>query len=81
MAARLRPHHSEEVRSKIQTSQLINVLEKHVFEGTDLKKSQVSAAIALLRKTIPDLQSIEGGLDLTVTKHEQALDELDEQPK
>ena len=77
MAARLRANHSEEIRAKIQSSQLINVLQKHVFQGTDLKKSQVSAAIALLRKTIPDLQSIEGSLDLHHMKHEQALSELE----
>jgi hypothetical protein len=77
MAARLRPHHSDEVRAKIQTSQLVNVLERHVFEGTDLKKTQVSAAIALLRKTIPDLQSIEGGLELHHHKHEEALKDLE----
>jgi hypothetical protein len=77
MAARLRSNHSDEIRAKIQTSQLVNVLEKHVFEGTELKKTQVSAAIALLRKTIPDLQSIEGGLDLHHYKHEEALKELE----
>ena len=77
MAARLRQNHSEEVRAKIQTSQLINVLQDHVFNGTEIKKTQVSAAIALLRKTIPDLQSVEGTLDLHHHKHEEAIGELE----
>lgn len=77
MAARLRQNHSEEVRAKIQTSQLINVLQDHVFNGTEIKKTQVSAAIALLRKTIPDLQSVEGSLDLHHHKHEEAITELE----
>jgi hypothetical protein len=77
MAARLRQNHSEEVRAKIQTSQLINVLQDHVFNGTEIKKTQVSAAIALLRKTIPDLQSVEGSLELHHHKHEEAIGELE----
>jgi hypothetical protein len=77
MAARLNAKHSDEVRSKIQTSQLINVLQDHVLNGTDIKKTQVSAAIALLRKTIPDLQSIEGSMDLHHHKHEEALNDLE----
>jgi len=77
MAARLRQNHSEEVRAKIQTSQLINVLQDHVFNGTEIKKTQVSAAIALLRKTIPDLQSVEGTMDLHHHKHEEAIGELE----
>lgn len=42
-----------------------------------MSPAQVKAAVALLKKTLPDLQSIEGGLDLTVQKHEEALDALD----
>lgn len=43
----------------------------------EMSPAQVKAAVALLKKTLPDLQSIEGGLDLTVQKHEEALDALD----
>lgn len=60
MAARLNLKHQADIRAKIQSSQLINVLQQHIFEGRELKKSQVSAAIALLRKTVPDLSQVQG---------------------
>ncbi len=79
MAARTRKiRHSDEVRAKIQASQLINFLQDHVLKNRDAKKTQITAALGLLKKTIPDLQSIEGAFDLQITKHEQALNELDE---
>jgi hypothetical protein len=43
----------------------------------EMSSSQVKAAVALLKKTMPDLQSIEGGLDLTHYKHEEALKDLE----
>lgn len=65
MAARLNPRHQEMVREKIRASQLVNVLEEHVLDGRELSKSQVSAALGLLKKCIPDLQSttLSGGED------------------
>lgn len=57
MAARLNPRHQEMIREKIRASQLVNVLEEHVLENRELSKSQVSAALGLLKKCIPDLQS------------------------
>ena len=60
MAARLNLKHQADVRTKIQSSQLINVLQEHVFNGRELTKSQVSAAVALLRKTVPDLSQVQG---------------------
>ena len=58
MAARkLRPFHTDEIRAKIQTSQLINRLTDHVLGASILDPSQVSAALGLLRKTIPDLSA------------------------
>ena len=77
MAARKTNRHHEVIREKIQSSQLINFLQKHALTGGDVKKTQISAAVALLRKTLPDLQSIEGSLDLTHRKHEDALKELE----
>lgn len=59
MAARKDLRHSDEVRAKIQTSQLINRLTDHVLNDTEMSKSQVSAALGLLKKTLPDLQSVE----------------------
>ncbi len=56
MAARVNKiRHDEETRAKIKTSQLINRLENHVFGEVDMKPTQVTAALGLLKKTIPDL--------------------------
>lgn len=57
MAARLNPRHQQSVRDKIRASQLVNALEDHVFGegGRKLDSSQVTAALGLLRKCVPDL--------------------------
>jgi hypothetical protein len=62
MAARtLRPRHQEDVRTKIQVSQLINVLEKQALndDAPDMSASRMKAIEILLRKSLPDLSSIE----------------------
>ena len=59
MAARkLRPFHTEEIRAKIQASQLINRLTDHVFGKVELSNAQVRSAVALLAKSVPDLSSV-----------------------
>lgn len=58
MAARLRPLHSEQVRAKIQTSQLINRLTEHALGEIELSATQVRSIEVLLKKSIPDLQSV-----------------------
>ena len=61
MAERLRKRHQEEVRTKIQTSQLINVLQNHALglEANDLSPTRMKAIEVLLRKSLPDLSSTE----------------------
>ena len=59
MAARLNPRHQEMVRDKIKSSQLINALENHVLVDNNLSASQVSAALGLLKKCVPDLTNME----------------------
>ena len=60
MAARtLRPRHQDEVRLKIQASQLINRLTDHVFGKVQLEATQLKAIEILLRKSLPDLSSVE----------------------
>ena len=72
---RLNPAHDERTRAKIQTSQIINRLESHVNGTVELTASQVTAALGLLKKTLPDLQATELSGGLTVS-HEDALDQL-----
>lgn len=55
MAARkIKIRHDDETRAKIKTSQLINRLQDHVDGSVDLKPTQVTAALGLLKKTLPD---------------------------
>lgn len=64
MAARLRLKHQDEVRAKIQASQLVNALQKHVDGNNNMSPTQVRAAEILLRKAMPDLTAISGDLDV-----------------
>lgn len=58
MAARKQLWHPDEVRKRIQASQLINRLTEHVNSPTPLMDtSQVTAATKLLGKVLPDLSS------------------------
>jgi len=61
MAARLNRRHSDMVRTKIQATQLINRLQNHALglEPIELKPSQLKAIEILLKKSVPDLQSVE----------------------
>jgi hypothetical protein len=60
MAARLKPRHQDEIRTKIQTSQLVNVLENHALGlSEELSNSRMKAIEILLNKTLPNLQSTE----------------------
>jgi hypothetical protein len=85
MAARKHLAHLESVREKIQTSQIINRLNAFTLSQADpqtgrpveMTPAQVKAGIALLKKTVPDLQVIEGSMDLHHHKHEEALGELE----
>lgn len=53
----------EEARGKIQTTQLINRLQKHVDGKVDMSATQVQAARVLLGKSLPDLQAIAGSIN------------------
>jgi hypothetical protein len=55
MAARKTLFDPQYVRDKIQTSQLINRLMGHVNGSVKLESTQVTAALGLLKKTVPDL--------------------------
>lgn len=59
MAARLRKTHQADVRSKIQTSQIINRLTDHGFGKVELSPTQISALNIVLKKAMPDLSNVE----------------------
>ena len=58
MAVRLNKRHSDVVRTKIQTSQLINRLENHAFGEVELSPTQLRAIEILLNKSIPNLAAV-----------------------
>jgi hypothetical protein len=61
MAARkLLIHHQEDIRRKIQATQLVKVLQEHALTGEgEFPPSRMKAIEILLRKSVADLSSIE----------------------
>lgn len=62
MAARIRKTHQDEIRSKIQTSNLITRLHKYAngeLSDEDISPNRLNAIKLLLNKSLPDLQSVE----------------------
>jgi len=59
MAARLRARHQDDIRAKIQASQLVNRLTDHALGKVELSATQVRAIEILLRKCVADLTSVE----------------------
>ncbi|HEX5539883.1 MAG TPA: hypothetical protein VFX01_08870 [Methylophilaceae bacterium] len=55
----LHPARLEEIREKIKATLIINKLENHILEGVEMSSSQVTAALGLLKKSVPDLSAIE----------------------
>lgn len=50
--------HQDDVRTKIQASQLVNRLTDHALNGLELSQSQIKAIEILLRKSLPDLSAV-----------------------
>lgn len=65
MAARKQLFHPDEIRQKIQASQLCNRLHKHAFGEIELSQTQIKAIEILLRKSMPDLSSAEVKSEVT----------------
>ena len=56
----------ENTRAKIQASQLINRLTDHILGKIDLNATQVTAALGLLKKTLPDLSAVDLQANITL---------------
>ena len=70
----------EEARSLIDVLGLVDVLERHALGDIKMTSSQVSAALALLKKVMPDIPSstkLGESKDKKLLSHEEALKELD----
>jgi len=62
MAARLRKTHQDEIRGKIQVSNLIHRVNEYAIGNLtdeDISPNRLNAIKLLLNKSLPDLQSIE----------------------
>ena len=58
MAARKRLRLALKTRERIRTSMLINHLQDHALSRCEMTLNQVKAALAVLRKTLPDLKPV-----------------------
>lgn len=63
--ARINANHDADSRARIQASQLVNRLTSFVNGEIELVPAQVTAALGLLRKTLPDLTSVEQVSEIT----------------
>lgn len=59
MAAKLNPRHQQLIRDKINAALLIEKLQECALENLELTSQQMKAIEILLKKSIPDLSSIE----------------------
>jgi len=69
----LRPRHSDEIRAKIQASQLVNRLTAHAFGEVEMSPSQVQAAKILLDKSVSNAPTetdlkVEGSLTVEILR-------------
>ena len=69
MAARDRISIDGNTRKKIKAGLLIKKLTDHVLTSDELSSSQVTAALGLLKKALPDLSNVvlDGSLDTRTT--------------
>lgn len=65
MAVRKNLVQNKRTREKIQATQIVNRLTGHVMGEVEMSASQVTAALGLLKKTIPDLQAV--SMDVAAT--------------
>lgn len=69
-------------RDNINAEAIITALEKHVMGEQEMSATQVSAALALLKKTIPDIvdparKGVVDAVQNMATSHEDALGALE----
>lgn len=57
---------TDEHRGKIANSSILNCLIEHAEGRREMSSTQVSAALGLLRKVLPDLQASENKTEITV---------------
>jgi hypothetical protein len=79
MAARNKPPEGKQwtpeiVRRRLKTSMIANRLTDHILGEVEMTSTQVTAALGLLRKTMPDLSAISHSGSIETTKPEELSD-------
>lgn len=59
ITAKLNPRHQQLIRDKIKSALLIEQLQSCAFGEIELTSQQMKAIEILLKKSVPDLQSVE----------------------
>jgi hypothetical protein len=59
ITAKLNPRHQQLIRDKINAALLIEKLQDCALNGLELTSQQMKAIEILLKKSVPDLQSVE----------------------
>ena len=66
----LNPAAIERIRERIAADRIIKKLENHILDGDEMTSSQVSAALGLLKKRVPDLNAVtHSGDELNPIQH------------
>jgi hypothetical protein len=66
----------DKVRERIKTALITNRLTDHVLGECEMAPTQVTAALGLLRKTLPDLTAIAHSGSVETTKPDELSDSL-----
>lgn len=74
MATRLRKDQTERSRLAIKTTQIIHRLQKFVDGEVEMTSAQIRAAEILLKKTVPDLSSVEMVAEVTTKEAVEMTD-------
>ena len=89
MPARLNPSHDARTRDKIKTSQLLNRLtsfglgekDPQTNKPVEMSSAQVTAALGVLRKTLPDLSNTELSGQVGVQPLDALLNAVDDKTR
>ena len=57
------PTYAAKVRARIKAAGIVQLLQKHVVGEREMSRTQIQAAVALLRKVVPDLHTVDGTME------------------
>jgi hypothetical protein len=75
-AVRSKNDKDEQARAGIETARIIRRLQSFIHGECEMESAQVTASLALLKKTLPDLSAVDRDGDAGL-RHEDSLAQLD----